>query len=116
MVWLPGENQAIKLLGFGQTPGLMVSRRRIERLLNRQARHGLTSILPQRLMLFAPWPSRRFADRRMHIPRRPTDSRRAEIPNRPSRRRGSGLSLIHISEPTRQAEISYAVFCLKKKK
>ena len=28
---------------------------------------------------------------------------------------GYGLSLIHISEPTRQAEISYAVFCLKKK-
>src|SRR5665213_3895333 len=26
-----------------------------------------------------------------------------------------GLSLIHISEPTRQAEISYAVFCLIKK-
>src|SRR5678809_569498 len=25
------------------------------------------------------------------------------------------LSLIHISEPTRQAETSYAVFCLKKK-
>src|SRR5678809_1244559 len=24
------------------------------------------------------------------------------------------MSLIHISEPTRQAEISYAVFCLKK--
>ena len=29
---------------------------------------------------------------------------------------GKWLSLIHISEPTRQAEISYAVFCLKKKK
>ena len=29
---------------------------------------------------------------------------------------GMALSLIHISEPTRQAEISYAVFCLKKKK
>ena len=29
---------------------------------------------------------------------------------------GYELSLIHISEPTRQAEISYAVFCLKKKK
>src|SRR5665213_4002094 len=29
---------------------------------------------------------------------------------------GMTLSLIHISEPTRQAEISYAVFCLKKKK
>ena len=28
----------------------------------------------------------------------------------------SKLSLIHISEPTRQAEILYAVFCLKKKK
>src|SRR5665213_3882184 len=30
------------------------------------------------------------------------------------RRDESSLSLIHISEPTRQAEISYAVFCLKK--
>ena len=30
--------------------------------------------------------------------------------------RAEHLSLIHISEPTRQAEISYAVFCLKKKK
>src|SRR5665213_3345514 len=29
-------------------------------------------------------------------------------------RGGLYLSLIHISEPTRQAEISYAVFCLKK--
>src|SRR5674476_1505946 len=28
-------------------------------------------------------------------------------------RRQDNLSLIHISEPTRQAEISYAVFCLK---
>ena len=32
------------------------------------------------------------------------------------RQAGDPLSLIHISEPTRQAEISYAVFCLKKKK
>src|SRR5665213_4128484 len=32
------------------------------------------------------------------------------------RHRAPDLSLIHISEPTRQAEISYAVFCLKKKK
>src|SRR5665213_581469 len=31
------------------------------------------------------------------------------------RRKVAELSLIHISEPTRQAEISYAVFCLKKK-
>ena len=28
----------------------------------------------------------------------------------------SNLSLIHISEPTRRTPISYAVFCLKKKK
>ena len=28
---------------------------------------------------------------------------------------GGDLSLIHISEPTRQKPISYAVFCLKKK-
>ena len=28
---------------------------------------------------------------------------------------GEPLSLIHISEPTRQEAISYAVFCLKKK-
>src|SRR5665647_3718430 len=27
----------------------------------------------------------------------------------------AGLSLIHISEPTRRTPISYAVFCLKKK-
>src|SRR5450756_1551984 len=30
--------------------------------------------------------------------------------------RNRGLSLIHISEPTRLGMISYAVFCLKKKK
>ena len=29
---------------------------------------------------------------------------------------GPGLSLIHISEPTRPGMISYAGFCLKKKK
>src|SRR5664279_5894424 len=29
---------------------------------------------------------------------------------------GHALSLIHISEPTRRTPISYAVFCLKKKK
>eukprot|EP01016_Furgasonia_blochmanni_P034888 TRINITY_DN380_c0_g2_i2.p1 TRINITY_DN380_c0_g2~~TRINITY_DN380_c0_g2_i2.p1 ORF type:complete len:109 (+),score=16.26 TRINITY_DN380_c0_g2_i2:66-392(+) len=31
-------------------------------------------------------------------------------------RNGLYLSLIHISEPTRRTPISYAVFCLKKKK
>ena len=31
-------------------------------------------------------------------------------------RTADGLSLIHISEPTRRTPISYAVFCLKKKK
>ena len=33
-----------------------------------------------------------------------------------SRQTGDPLSLIHISEPTRRTPISYAVFCLKKKK
>src|SRR5450756_1072223 len=33
-----------------------------------------------------------------------------------ARRAAMGLSLIHISEPTRLGMISYAVFCLKKKK
>src|SRR5665648_1232745 len=32
------------------------------------------------------------------------------------RKEDKGLSLIHISEPTRLGMISYAVFCLKKKK
>ena len=32
------------------------------------------------------------------------------------KQRGYSLSLIHISEPTRLLSISYAVFCLKKKK
>src|SRR5664279_4915356 len=36
--------------------------------------------------------------------------------NRFSNRDGIELSLIHISEPTRRTPISYAVFCLKKKK
>ena len=34
----------------------------------------------------------------------------------PDETRKEGLSLIHISEPTRRTPISYAVFCLKKKK
>ena len=34
----------------------------------------------------------------------------------PILRIGVMLSLIHISEPTRRTPISYAVFCLKKKK
>ena len=34
----------------------------------------------------------------------------------PIKASGAYLSLIHISEPTRRTPISYAVFCLKKKK
>ena len=43
------------------------------------------------------------------------DDKKAEAPATPAAST-QPLSLIHISEPTRQAEISYAVFCLKKKK
>ena len=38
------------------------------------------------------------------------------ITNKEAEELGYSLSLIHISEPTRQEAISYAVFCLKKKK
>src|SRR5665647_3865590 len=38
------------------------------------------------------------------------------IPVMAKARIGHFLSLIHISEPTRRTPISYAVFCLKKKK
>src|SRR5450756_2733753 len=39
-----------------------------------------------------------------------------ELPDAPTKGMRSNLSLIHISEPTRLGMISYAVFCLKKKK
>src|SRR5665648_1233285 len=38
-----------------------------------------------------------------------------EAVNKAKQRKIHGLSLIHISEPTRLGMISYAVFCLKKK-
>ena len=44
---------------------------------------------------------------------RKSDTSKAELP--PSIAMTVSLSLIHISEPTRQEAISYAVFCLKKK-
>ena len=43
------------------------------------------------------------------------DYKKAKIPMLPLTN-GVELSLIHISEPTRRTPISYAVFCLKKKK
>ena len=59
----------------------------------------------------------------MHFTSSPFERMMKEKPRRqspaenrpPSGSACCGLSLIHISEPTRQAEISYAVFCLKKK-
>src|SRR5665647_3289334 len=39
-----------------------------------------------------------------------------DLPSPPPCGWSRGLSLIHISEPTRRTPISYAVFCLKKKK
>src|SRR5665213_4038086 len=49
-----------------------------------------------------------------HINRQP--QRQPSVNRTPANTQVPNLSLIHISEPTRQAEISYAVFCLKKKK
>ena len=45
-----------------------------------------------------------------------TNNKLSELMNKILRDRDTGLSLIHISEPTRLRRISYAVFCLKKKK
>src|SRR5450756_599974 len=49
-------------------------------------------------------------------PRHSNDNGLAETKNGAVIRKHMGLSLIHISEPTRLGMISYAVFCLKKKK
>ena len=49
-------------------------------------------------------------------PVRETPPRRGRRPGRRQLAPALTLSLIHISEPKRQAENSYAVFCLKKKK
>ena len=47
-------------------------------------------------------------------------AKRQNLPRVAGHQRGmevvKDLSLIHISEPTRRTPISYAVFCLKKKK
>src|SRR5450759_4131323 len=52
--------------------------------------------------------------RRAGILRRPTHERGGLVVAQP--RTDRTLALIHISEPTRLGMISYAVFCLKKKK
>ena len=44
------------------------------------------------------------------------EARIVDIANKLGIAQATALSLIHISEPTRLALISYAVFCLKKKK
>ena len=59
--------------------------------------------------------AKRRAEQRIKEVTEKTDLLRAEIALKKAITR-INLSLIHISEPTRQAEISYAVFCLKKKK
>eukprot|EP01016_Furgasonia_blochmanni_P046561 TRINITY_DN6729_c0_g1_i13.p3 TRINITY_DN6729_c0_g1~~TRINITY_DN6729_c0_g1_i13.p3 ORF type:complete len:111 (-),score=32.97 TRINITY_DN6729_c0_g1_i13:34-366(-) len=44
-----------------------------------------------------------------------TTNMKAKGENSTNKAQPQGLSLIHISEPTRRTPISYAVFCLKKK-
>eukprot|EP00831_Metopus_contortus_P074722 TRINITY_DN68272_c0_g1_i1.p1 TRINITY_DN68272_c0_g1~~TRINITY_DN68272_c0_g1_i1.p1 ORF type:complete len:118 (+),score=17.32 TRINITY_DN68272_c0_g1_i1:400-753(+) len=46
----------------------------------------------------------------------PSNVTEANEPMKKSVKSSQALSLIHISEPTRPLYISYAVFCLKKKK
>ena len=52
-----------------------------------------------------------------HVACRKTRQQKMDLPLAVARHQEvHGLSLIHISEPTRLLSISYAVFCLKKKK
>ena len=50
------------------------------------------------------------------LPPEQVQTLRAHLRTCPECQRVYDLSLIHISEPTRLGMISYAVFCLKKKK
>src|SRR5665647_419657 len=62
-------------------------------------------------------PARKQVDRQrepVHFGEQRHQKSRERTERTPVARR-SGLSLIHISEPTRRTPISYAVFCLKKK-
>src|SRR5450759_4269776 len=68
-------------------------------------RPGFAIPLPQLL--------RRWPRTRVDRERRPSN---CYLLSRSRWRSALGLSLIHISEPTRLGMISYAVFCLKKKK
>src|SRR5450759_3088568 len=52
----------------------------------------------------------------LDVPMAPGKKEAVVVPDVVARNEGIGLSLIHISEPTRLGMISYAVFCLKKKK
>ena len=52
----------------------------------------------------------------VHLNERPEDVETATEGKTPCIVGETDLSLIHISEPTRRRGISYAVFCLKKKK
>src|SRR5450756_2681926 len=65
--------------------------------------------------------SRRHFSRCVHTASRPDEQgdpvhHVCPFEGQDGRQRDMGLSLIHISEPTRLGMISYAVFCLKKKK
>src|SRR5665647_359690 len=61
-------------------------------------------------------PGRRYANGPTWHPRPTVDDRTCALTTTESSPTRESLSLIHISEPTRRTPISYAVFCLKKKK
>src|SRR5450759_3894109 len=69
-------------------------------------------------VFFAGLPVRRFLRGKAKKPLNPIRAMRTAVLAQASALTGAlvtGLSLIHISEPTRLGMISYAVFCLKKK-
>jgi hypothetical protein len=46
VIWLLRENRTVNLLGVGETSGLMMPKRQIECLLNRELGHLLRDLIP----------------------------------------------------------------------
>src|SRR5665213_3951019 len=97
---LPGPPPAQRHHGPPRVPRRPRARDRPVSTASRRQSRQRRQRSPQTLLRGAVGPDQSEQSRNAHIP--PTLVQK--------------LSLIHISEPTRQAEISYAVFCLKKKK
>eukprot|EP00658_Telonema_sp_P-2_P070279 TRINITY_DN59843_c0_g1_i1.p1 TRINITY_DN59843_c0_g1~~TRINITY_DN59843_c0_g1_i1.p1 ORF type:complete len:174 (+),score=31.75 TRINITY_DN59843_c0_g1_i1:310-831(+) len=108
-----GLNQLVVLVHDGRDQILMAHTQRINCLLrswgaDRLGRTPLRCVLPRSVLHCSSAPGSWLVILKV-VPL-------AELLDTVSIAQGVQLSLIHISEPTRLLSISYAVFCLKKKK